>query len=85
MTLLHAGSEKRLAAAAVVDLELAESVDRALAASGYAPLRNLRVSAHHGTVLLSGRVPTYYLKQVAQSIALITAGVRELENHVDVV
>jgi osmotically-inducible protein OsmY len=64
---------------------LAERIDRALRANGYPALRTIEVSAQDGRVVLKGRVPSYYMKQVAQATALTVAGVQELWNGVEVV
>jgi osmotically-inducible protein OsmY len=63
---------------------LAERVERALRATGYGPLRDIRVAAHAGLVILGGRVPRYYLKQVAQVTALAVPGARQVRNDLDV-
>jgi osmotically-inducible protein OsmY len=42
----------------------------------------LHVDSSGGFVTLSGRLPTYYLKQVLQTIVARVPGVQELENHV---
>ena len=39
-----------------------------LGKSPYLPLRTLRCSYDHGKLTLSGEVPTFYLKQLAQSV-----------------
>ncbi len=67
------------------DLGLAERVERALCATGYLSLRAVEVSACDGQIVLRGRVPSYYMKQVAQAVGLAIAGVRGLHNHLDVV
>jgi osmotically-inducible protein OsmY len=66
------------------DLGLAERVERALRATGYGPLRGVEVSVHGRYVILRGRVPSYYLKQVAQTTALSVSGARHLRNDLDV-
>jgi osmotically-inducible protein OsmY len=66
------------------DHYLAERVERALRATGYGPLRGIEVSVHARLVILGGRVPSYYLKQVAQTTALAVPGVRQVRNGVDV-
>ena len=60
-------------------------VERTLRATGYGPLRGIAVTVHARLVILSGRVPSYYLKQVAQTTALAIPGTRHLRNDVDVV
>ena len=66
------------------DLCLAERVERALRATGYGPLRGIEVTVHARLVILDGRVPSYYLKQVAQTSALAVPGVRRVRNDLDV-
>jgi osmotically-inducible protein OsmY len=69
----------------LADLCLAERVEQALHAIGYAALRAVEVSACGGLVILQGRVPTYYLKQLAQATVVEVPGVQELRNDVEVV
>ena len=52
--------------------------------SGYASLCGIKCELHDGVLVLSGEVPTYHLKQLAQSLALHTASVRQIENCVKV-
>jgi osmotically-inducible protein OsmY len=66
------------------DLCLAERIERALRATGYGPLRGIAVTVHARLVLLGGRVPSYYLKQVAQATALAVPGARQVRNDLDV-
>jgi osmotically-inducible protein OsmY len=66
------------------DLSLAERVDRALRATGYGSLRGVEVTVHGRYVILGGRVPSYYLKQVAQTTALTVPGARHVRNDLDV-
>jgi osmotically-inducible protein OsmY len=66
------------------DLGLAELVERALRATGSGPLRGIEVTVHAGFIILGGRVPSYYLKQVAQATALAVAGARQARNDLDV-
>jgi len=68
----------------VIDLDLAERVGRALHASGYPPLWTIEPSVHNLRVTLRGRVPSYYMKQKAQTVVLGIPGVREVCNEVDV-
>jgi osmotically-inducible protein OsmY len=74
-----------LLAQSLLDLGLAERVERALRATGYPPLRAVEVSVCGQLVILQGRVPSYYMKQLAQAVAMGVAGVRELRNDVQVV
>ena len=50
----------------------------------YAALKSVRCEQRNGQVVLSGRVPSYYLKQVAQSIAMQQPHVRSVLNLIDV-
>jgi osmotically-inducible protein OsmY len=67
------------------DQRLAEKVGRALDGAGYPSLRDLQVHAHNGYVTVRGRVPSYYLKQVAQSLAISVLGPNYAKIDVDVV
>lgn len=73
------GTRQRTADQRIVDMAC-----HALFASGYSQLRHLQVSFEHGRVTLQGQLPTYYLKQVAQSVILDVDGVREIDNDVRV-
>jgi osmotically-inducible protein OsmY len=66
------------------DLGLAERVERALRATGYGSLRGIMVTVRARDVTLGGRVPSYYLKQVAQTTALTVAGAQSVRNDLDV-
>jgi osmotically-inducible protein OsmY len=66
------------------DLWLAEQVERALCATGYGPLRGIEVTVQARLVKLRGRVPSYYLKQIAQTTALAVPGARQVRNDLDV-
>lgn len=69
---------------AAVDRLIVDSVHRALRASGYGQLLKLKVYCEHGSVRLQGSVPTYYLKQVAQSVLKGIDGIRNVDNDVNV-
>jgi osmotically-inducible protein OsmY len=62
-------------------------VDAALAAldqTGQSWLRRVVVSAEDGAIVLRGRVPSFYLKQTAQTIVLAIPGVTGLRNELQV-
>jgi osmotically-inducible protein OsmY len=63
---------------------LAERVERALRAIGHGPLRGIEVTVRERLVILGGRVPGYYLEQVAQTTALAVLGARQVRNDLDV-
>jgi hypothetical protein len=75
--------DKEQAAASLPSL--AERVERALRATGYAPLRAVDVSVSGQLVTLRGRVPSYYMKQIAQSVAVDVAAGQWLRNDLEVV
>jgi osmotically-inducible protein OsmY len=52
--------------------------------SGYLALRDLRCEVASGVLHLRGRVPSYYLKQMAQSIVDEVDGVVQVFNFVEV-
>lgn len=63
---------------------ISATVRRALRDAGYAPLRTLAACVDDGVVVLQGEVPSYYLKQIAQSVVLPVPGVRGVRNEVSV-
>jgi osmotically-inducible protein OsmY len=67
------------------DLRLAERVERALHATGYNVLREIKVFVNARIVFLAGRVPSYHMKQVAQATALAVPGTHQIRNDLDVV
>jgi osmotically-inducible protein OsmY len=67
------------------DLRLAESVERALCATGRRPLRSVEITVHARLVTLGGRVRNFHLKQVAQAAAQGVAGIRQVRNNIEVV
>lgn len=66
------------------DEEIVERAYEALSSSGYQLLRNLQVYCDHGRVTLQGRLPTYFLKQLSQSIIRRVDGVRDIDNDIRV-
>jgi osmotically-inducible protein OsmY len=67
-----------------VDLDLVARVERALCATGHGSLRGVHVSVSAGVVSLTGQVPSYYLKQVAQTAALAVPGEHQVRNELTV-
>ncbi len=53
--------------------------------TGYGQLRTIDLQYDDGTLTLSGRVPSHFLKQVAQSAVLSVAGVLRINNELCVV
>lgn len=59
---------------------LRDEVIRALHRSGHSTHWNVTVSVHSGHVRLSGHVPTWHLRQVAQTAAMSVRGVERVES-----
>ena len=55
-----------------------------LLGSGYALLGNLECRFRDGELILTGTVPSYYLKQCAQTVVMSVDGVDRLTNRVEV-
>ena len=62
----------------------AEQIRRVLRESGYSELRLIAVSARDDVVVLQGQVSCFYLKQLAQTVALAVPEVQQLSNEVKV-
>jgi hypothetical protein len=52
--------------------------------SAYSPLRHLTCQVHGQVLTICGRVPSYYMKQVAQSLLGQLEGVGTIDNQLDV-
>jgi hypothetical protein len=65
-------------------LRLAERVVRALRATSQPPLRGIGVTICPRLIVLEGRVPSSYLKQVAQATVLSVPGVIRVRNELEV-
>jgi osmotically-inducible protein OsmY len=64
--------------------QLAASIRRAVHSETNGAIRNLSVEVVSETVLLKGRCPTYYHKQLAQHAAMGFPGCRRLSNEIEV-
>jgi osmotically-inducible protein OsmY len=60
---------------------LVGQVQRAILGTGRGTLQRVAVLADAGHVVLCGRVPTYYMKQLAQQTAMDVPGVDRVENQ----
>ena len=69
----------------VPDQTMVEDVERALRATGRSALRRVDVEVCREVVILQGRVPSYYDKQLAQATAQHVADNRQVVNNVEVV
>ena len=72
-------------AGATVATSIADRVAGRLRRSGYPTLANVSAEVHEGALVLRGRLSTYYLKQVAQTLAAQVDGVEEVINCIEVV
>lgn len=66
------------------DEQIVVLVYEALSCTGYGQFLRLKAYCHNGRVTLQGHLPTYYLKQVAQTVIRAVAGVRDIDNDVKV-
>lgn len=66
------------------DRDLIEAVAQSLRETGYPALRNLGIRAVAGRVILTGRVPSYHQKQMAQSVVCRLGQVRTVTNDIEV-
>ena len=56
----------------------------ALRSTGYLALRGLKCQVSEGAVVLSGEVPSFYLRQMVQAIVLRVGQLGEIRNLVQV-
>ncbi|MBX3452141.1 MAG: BON domain-containing protein [Planctomycetaceae bacterium] len=68
-----------------LDLVLLYRVRAALRQKRYTPLRSLIVTIDNGVVMVHGRVPTFYLRQIAIECIKSVAGVTRVLDRIDVV
>lgn len=66
------------------DCSLRETVIQGLRRSGYSPLSNIRVEVADGVVAVLGVVPSFFLKQMAQTIILKTGQAKGIRNNLQV-
>ncbi len=62
----------------------AERAEQIFRESPYVALQRLKCRFQDGVLLIAGRVPSYYLKQVALSAVKDLDGVRSVDNLVEV-
>jgi hypothetical protein len=63
---------------------LAERAEACLRSSPYLTLRNVSCEFRDGTLTLLGCLPTYYLKQIAQTVVAALHGVERIDNQIAV-
>ena len=64
---------------------LIAAIAEALRQTGYGQLRSLELHCDGDSITIAGRVPSYFLKQFAQSTVIGVSGVRCVTNEVQVV
>jgi osmotically-inducible protein OsmY len=62
-----------------------ETAEDRLRRSGYLALRDIPCEVRGGVARLRGRLPTYYLRQVAQAIVAEVDGVIVVSNQIEVI
>lgn len=62
----------------------ANAAERLFRESPYHPLRQLHCRFCDGVLIIAGSVPSYYLKQLAQTAVQHIQGVERVENRVEV-
>lgn len=62
-----------------------DSLEQALKCSGVPALKQVTVLETEQVVILAGRLPSYYLKQLAQEAVLPHLGQRVLDNRITVI
>jgi hypothetical protein len=65
--------------------ETGKTAEERLRHSEYFELRNISCNFHEGVLTLQGRVPSYHLKQLAQSLLCEITGILKLNNQLEVV
>jgi osmotically-inducible protein OsmY len=71
-------------AAAAASLALAEAIRCALSQTGHSWLQHVVVEVSGRAVILSGTVPSYHLKQLAQVTIMAVPGVELVKNGLEV-
>jgi osmotically-inducible protein OsmY len=61
---------------------LRQQVLSTLGSSGYVPLARLDCHVRDGVIELTGKVPSFYLKQMAQAVVAKVDNVRGVQNYV---
>mgnify|MGYP002624103600 FL=1 len=59
-----------------------QAIQQRLRESSYSPLWRLKCQIASDRIVLAGAVPSYYMKQMAQTIALGQAGDKAVENQI---
>ena len=65
--------------------QIVEGAENRLRHNSYLALKNVHCDYREGVLTLRGCLPTYYLKQVAQSVVAHVDGVQRIVNEIEVV
>jgi hypothetical protein len=65
-------------------LDPAELAETRLRRSGYPALQHISCESCAGVLTLRGHLPSYYLKQVAQTVVALIEGVDRIDNQIEV-
>jgi osmotically-inducible protein OsmY len=65
--------------------EITERAESELRRNAYFALKNIACEYQNGVLILTGCLPTYYLKQVAQEAIARIDGVERVDNRIEVV
>lgn len=65
--------------------QLRQAVELHLESCGYWYLRKIEVETAEDAVFIRGKVPTFYLKQIAQNLVGQVDGVEKVVNEIEVV
>jgi len=84
MVLLASSALARRDPATVPAMGETAPAESSLRNSAYLALRRVRCEVHQGTAVLHGRLPTFFLKQMAQTIVARMEGVNEIINQIEV-
>jgi osmotically-inducible protein OsmY len=69
----------------VTPFAIAEMAERKLHSKPYQALKNVSCDWRDGVLVMRGRLPSYYLKQVAQEVVARLDGVDAIDNQIQVV
>ena len=66
------------------NVAIADAAERRLRGSSYNAVRHVKCEFREGILTLHGSVPSYYLKQIAQTLVCDTEGIAEVRNWLHV-
>jgi osmotically-inducible protein OsmY len=81
----HDGGELAPPSDAPFGPKVAEDAECRLRRSAYPPLQTVNCEFREGVLFLRGRLPSYFLKQIAQETVARIEGVQQIANEVEVI